>query len=290
MPNVHSGSGTFNNNKTVSDTMTPLQPDEVKRKLTQILEAIIRFCDENGICYFLAWGTLLGAVRHKGFIPWDDDVDIWIPRPDYNRFVQEFHHGTYVFRSMEKEDDWPLCFGKVCDANYIVQDEFGHDYGLYVDIFPLDGLPEDERHSRKHIAKVRKKERLWSSQVLTRKLPLSKEFPLSKNLRIVLARALHLFYSDKKVIRQLSAEYQRYSWDNASDVVDFSTTEVFEKNDFIPAKDGSFEGLTCKIPFDEDAILHALYGEYMTIPPEGERYNHGITVVIKKHSNESIDS
>ena len=261
--------------------MKTLPPSEVKQKLSLILEAIIRFCDENGISYYLAWGTLLGAVRHKGFIPWDDDVDIWIPRPDYNRFVREFCHETYTFRSMEKEDEWPLCFGKVCDANYIVRDEFGHDYGLYVDVFPLDGLPEDKQLAEKHIETVRKKERVWSSQVLTRKLPLSKSFPLSKNLNIVLARALHLFYSDKKAIRQLSAEYQKYSWEEASDVVDFSTTVVFKKMDFTPAKDGSFEGLTCKIPHAEDTILHSLYGDYMTIPPESERYNHGITVVKK---------
>lgn len=111
--------------------MEPLPPNEIKQNLLHLLEAIAGFCDEKGICYFLAWGTLLGAVRHKGFIPWDDDIDIWMPRPDYNRFVREFRHRTYVFRSMEKEADWPLCFGKVCDMNFQACDEFGHDYGLF---------------------------------------------------------------------------------------------------------------------------------------------------------------
>lgn len=262
--------------------MEPLQPNEIKQNLLHLLEAIAVFCDEKGICYFLAWGTLLGAVRHKGFIPWDDDIDIWMPRPDYNRFVREFRHRTYVFRSMEKEEDWPLCFGKVCDMNYQACDEFGHDYGLYVDVFPLDGLPDDEMQRERHIATVRRKERMWSSQVLTRKLSLSKAYPLSKNLSIIAARFLHPFYPERKVIGDLLKEYQRYSWEDSSIVTDFHERRVFKKDVFLPAMEVPFESLVCKKPCDTTGILQALYGDFMTPPPESERYNHGITTVLKK--------
>lgn len=259
--------------------MRTLQTEEIKERLAQILAAVTDFCDKNDICYFLAWGTLLGAVRHKGFIPWDDDVDIWIPRPDYNRFVREFCHETYIFRSMEKEQDWPLCFGKVCDRRYHARDEFGHDYGLYVDVFPLDGLPADERQRRKHIAAVRARERVWSSQVLTRKTALSFSLPLSKNLSIIGARLIHPFLPEQKVVGQLLKEYHNYTWEGASSVIDFSADTIFDKSDFVPAKDGQFESLVCNVPNNEETILQKHYGDFMTIPPEKERYNHGITAV-----------
>lgn len=259
--------------------MSPLSPIEVKKNLTLILKAVIDFCEGNGICYYLAWGTLIGAVRHKGFIPWDDDIDIWIPRPDYNRFVREFQHESFVFRCMEKEVDWPLCFGKVCDRSYHALDEFGHDYGLYVDVFPLDGLPDDEEKAKKHIAVVRRKERLWSSQTQTRKLSLSKSFPLLKNVNILGARILHLFLSERKIVDRLLKEYQRYSWEQSIYVKDFATKWIFKKSYFATVKEVPFEFLLCKIPGDSASILQYVYGDFMTLPPENERYNHGIIAV-----------
>ena len=261
--------------------MRPLSSDEVKQRLTLILKAVIDYCEDNGINYYLAWGTLIGAVRHKGFIPWDDDIDIWIPRPDYNRFVREFQHKTFVFRSMEKEEDWPLCFGKVCDANYHALDEFGHDYGLYVDIFPLDGLPDDEGLRNKHVATVRRKERLWSSQILTRHQSLSTSYSISKNVSILGARFLHLFVSKQKVIKDLIREYQKYTWGDSLYVIDYSGKWVFKKSYFCPAKLGSFESLRCSIPNDTTSLLQLAYGDFMTLPPVSERYNHGITAVPK---------
>lgn len=259
--------------------MRPLSSDEVKQRLTLILKAVVDFCEESNIRYYLAWGTLIGAVRHKGFIPWDDDIDIWIPRPDYNRFVREFQHKTFVFRSMEKEEDWPLCFGKVCDANYHALDEFGHDYGLYVDIFPLDGLPDDEGLRNKHVATVRRKERLWSSQILTRHQSLSTSYSISKNVSILGARFLHLFVSKQKVIKDLIREYQKYTWGDSLYVIDYSGKWVFKKSYFCPARVGVFESLRCSIPNDTTSLLQLAYGDFMTLPPESERYNHGITAV-----------
>lgn len=120
--------------------MRQLTPDEAKKIQTGILDVVAAFCDERGIKYWLDYGTLLGAVRHKGFIPWDDDIDIGMLRPDYDRFMREFN-GTnprYEFHCMENDSDNTRAFGKVVDIHTSVSYEHTHGfegYGLSIDVF-----------------------------------------------------------------------------------------------------------------------------------------------------------
>lgn len=260
-----------------------LTPNEIKEKLSDILASIAVFCEENNICYFLAWGTLIGSVRHKGFIPWDDDIDIWMPRPDFNRFASTYTNTSYQLRSMQTNPDFPLCFAKVCDERYSAIDEFGKDFGLYVDIFPLDGLPTDTGRMKKHIRHIRRWEELWSSQVLTRKINLSSRMSLNKALKVIASRLLHPFLPDTVIQKHLLAGYEKFSWDTAEKVMDFSTDVVFQKKMFIPAQKGLFEGNNYALPYDYDTILRSYYGDYMTLPPENQRINHGIKA--KKRDN-----
>ena len=75
--------------------MTPISPEQVRIAMLDILQEVHDFCERHSLTYFMAFGTLLGAVRHKGFIPWDDDIDIWMPRPDYERFIASYAHPFY---------------------------------------------------------------------------------------------------------------------------------------------------------------------------------------------------
>ena len=120
--------------------------DDIKRISLDILIDVASFCERNNIRYYLACGTLLGAVRHKGFIPWDDDVDIMMPRPDFIRFMD-------LYESDRFKGYWPsegrYYYGKVYDPKTIKYEK-GYDYkkyqplGVDVDIFPLDGMVNDE--------------------------------------------------------------------------------------------------------------------------------------------------
>ena len=268
----------------------PLKPEESKESLKSILRFVAQFCEQNKIQYYLAWGTLIGAVRHQGFIPWDDDIDIWMPRPDYNRFIQLFKNQPYRFRSMQTEPDFPLCFGKVCDERYSAMDEFGKDFGLYVDVFPLDGLPDDDNASQKHIREIRRNEQLWSSQVLTRKLPISRKMPFKKNLKVIVSRLIHPFFPIQRIQKRFSHLYEKYNWENAERVIDFSTDRIFQKSMFSPAINGIFEGGEYCIPRDYDSVLRMIYGDYMVLPPEEKRISHHMKTYYNLYEREDDET
>lgn len=260
-------------------TPSPLSTTEIKQHLIEMFLEIDAFCEAHNLRYFLAWGTLLGAIRHQGFIPWDDDIDLWMPRPDYNRFIQEFQHDYLRLHCPETELEWPLNFGKVCDGRYSGKDRFGNDFGIYIDIFPLEGMPDDLKKAQKHLNKVRRLERLWSNQLFTRKVSLFENAPFSLKAKAALGKILHLVISFHSVREKLRKEYIRYDFDSVGHTCSLSDSNlIFDKKTFIPAKTGTFEGHACSIPNDYDLCLRWRYGDYMELPPEKDRYCHEIQV------------
>ena len=124
--------------------MREISSDEIKQIELDILKDVAKFCDAHGLRYFLSDGTLLGAVRHKGFIPWDDDIDIMMPYKDYQQFVKGYFHEYYYVNSIEKDLSYPLLFAKVFDKRTccnMVGDDSPH---VWIDIFPLMGLPANK--------------------------------------------------------------------------------------------------------------------------------------------------
>ncbi len=128
------------------------------------------FCRKNEITYFLAYGTLIGAVPHQGFIPWDDDIDIFVPRPDYDRFIQSYKptDPSKQYRVIDGSDKrCKTVYAKVYDATTI-KIESGCDYtsiqpiGVDIDVLPIDGLPEDEREYCSHRKKIKMLNRLFT--------------------------------------------------------------------------------------------------------------------------------
>ena len=135
--------------------MKEISPAEFRVHMMDILQDMQRFCDEKGLRYYLSYGSLLGAVRHKGFIPWDDDIDIWMPRPDYERFAKEYDHPYYKVLSAWTDKNYPLDFPKVHDIRTKVVEEGGDgEWGVFVDIFILDGIhsPEEGVKMMKKVA------------------------------------------------------------------------------------------------------------------------------------------
>lgn len=260
-------------------TITPvpgreIHIQELKQLMLLILEDIDSFCRSNGISFFLAYGTLIGAVRHKGFIPWDDDIDIWMPRPDYMRFMEQYKHPYYTAYSPEFTPDWDHYIAKVCDDRTLIDEGHGDLCGVYVDVFPLDGLPDDPKKTQAHQRAVMSWLRTWSSLHYTQNLKFGKSLGIGKNMKILAAKTLGLFYSSNKALDKLILTQREYPYEHAQHVGYMDEEPILRNH--IKAIDGEFEGYRFPIPENYHEWLTAHYGDYMQLPPVEQRVsNHG---------------
>ena len=139
--------------------------DELHGHILQILLRVDRVCREHGLRYYCWAGTMLGAVRHGGFIPWDDDMDICMPRPDYDRFMQharEWLPSPLEATCIDITPDYPGGFGKIIDSSTTLIEREHSDYvgGIYIDVFPIDGAPRSRFMQRLAVARYKAVDKL----------------------------------------------------------------------------------------------------------------------------------
>ena len=251
--------------------------DQLKEIELGILQKIDSFCKKNSLRYFLCGGTLLGAIRHKGFIPWDDDIDIYMPREDYEKFASLFNEDSnfhHKFICMENNKDYCLPFGKVvCTDTTLLETQVQSTCGMgvYVDVFPLDGLGNSLDKAKKIIAKCGRYRML---------LELSKSKKRKTTFVNVIAnlccRVLfwgrHLLYS-----RYLKAA-KKNSFVNSKYVAFsgayYGEREIMEHDVFLNSRLHEFEKGFYPVPIGYDTYLTKLYGEYMRLPPIEKRVTH----------------
>ena len=256
--------------------------------LTMALE-VKRICEANNIPYFILAGTLLGAVRHKGFIPWDDDLDIGMLRVDYDKFVQiapQQINSSFFLQNWDTEDRFPFPFSKlrVKDTLMIEKNNvhaLGHK-GIFIDIFPLDDVPLLVADQRKH-----RQLNFIINRILLKKCNyvLEEDSSFTKKIAYSLIKFVSFFipYSFlKKTYRSICVRYRN---PNATAVVNLGGAYSYAKE----TRQRSWLVSTVQLPF-EDTTLSAgvgyieelvhLYNDYMTPPPENKRYNrHGIVTL-----------
>lgn len=256
--------------------MYQLTHEEIQRHLLEILKDVDAYCRPRGIRYSLAYGTLLGAVRHNGFIPWDDDVDLLMPRPDFERFVAGYGKDGGAFRCLygtqDQHADFVNFFAKVHDPGTISK-EGGKYYrfGLNIDIFPVDGKPGDPAEQaawEKFLCRETHRMRL-------RYKPLLSAPPLA-----VLASHLH---SHRWWFNHCEQLLKRYPFEGsdfcgAVSVVYNGTVEVFPRTMFEQYTELPFEGKLFKAVSGWDAFLRQQFGDYMQLPPEDQRRTHNLEV------------
>jgi len=246
---------------------------ELRQIQIGILDDVHRFCEEHGLRYFLSSGTLIGAVRHKGYIPWDDDIDIHMPRKDYERFLQTYNdeRGIYRVLNPNTEPHYYYTFAKVIDSRTrMVEDEnVGYEIGVYIDIFPEDYVT-DNLLKRKLIFQL--KHLLYK----IRRCKISHSNPLYSKWAYLCYRNLPLSVGMVNSIIKLIIMRNKPSG-FVSNMTESGATNV---DDCIPVEDVEsaidieFEGKMYKTMIGYHDYLTRVYGDYMQLPPEDQRVTH----------------
>ncbi|MBO4918743.1 MAG: LicD family protein [Erysipelotrichaceae bacterium] len=257
------------------------------KKLHQELIGIMKFidavCEDNGITYYLTAGTLLGAVRHKGFIPWDDDLDIVMPREDYEKFIGIMQTGAYEGYSILTigDDAYPNYFAKVQKEGTVYMEGDDSNWGIFVDIFPLD-----EAKQKNSLLKIQKE--LFNFSVFSRRrviannrsnlllYGLSKALPVGTWAKIAdrIAKAQDNRGYDLYV--NFGSQYSVYKQTMPKEWFGRGTYIVFENEKF-------------RAPESYDRILTSIYGRnYMELPPEEKRVTHHPDRVVFSDGEEFI--
>ena len=247
-----------------------------------ILKFIDKICTENKIKYFLCAGTALGAVRHKGFIPWDDDVDVMMPREDYERFLKLMDKSNNEhYKCLHFGKDFPYYFyrfAKVVDLNTsLTEINFPKhpDMGIYVDIFPIDGI--DEKVGKK-IIKKHYNLGLIHYQSASLKFVKSKRgfvHNVFKYIAYVYAKIFgwqHWVKKSEKLIKKYKMQNCKF----AGIYDEYQEKEIMPKEIFDEVIYVDFEDSKFPIVKNYDYYLTKIYGDYMTPPPENQRIQHHV--------------
>ena len=251
-----------------------------------IAREIKRLCDKHNIKYFIIAGTLLGAIRHGGFIPWDDDMDIGMLREDYEKFlkVAKTELGEEFFlQTPETDKNYGLPFAKILlNGTLLVEATAGSNAkkGIFVDVFPFDVAPRYEADRENHNKKT-----YFYKRLLLAKLNYNvcaKNDYVKRAVYFVL-KIMSAFCSNDKLVNKLENEITRYNNSETEDVVNIGGAYGYKK-ETIKAEwvretvEIPFEDMKISAPVDYIQYLETFYGDYMTPPPEDKRYNrHSVT-------------
>ena len=273
--------------------MRELSLREMQSGALEILKWFIACCENHDWDYFLTYGTLLGAVRHQGFIPWDDDIDVMMPREDYEQFIAFCNRNKeknmpfeLMHYSCNKKYIYPIA--RISDSRYSVIYSNAPDYGLglFIDVYPIDACGNNIEEVKKYINETKA---LRSMVVLS---GLEKFVPSKTSLLKTPIKFCAFLYSKLRgcnyFLRKVDTKAKKRVMGDAyySCVIwEFSTNNMWTKEDFDGYEYTDFEGIKVRIPKTFDSVLQRNYGNYMELPPMDERVPHHEYVAYRKNED-----
>lgn len=258
--------------------------DALKRTLLEIVDEFVGVCEMHNLQYFLIGGTLLGAVRHNGFIPWDDDLDIAMPRKDYNKFIEMFNNeeSDYFMHCIETDSEYWMPFAKFRKKNTLYDSGSTRGSkskrGIFIDVFPLDNAKEPNNFAqgfRARIVKILRK-------VVKSKISLVHSKNNEKRSKYIAKKVI--YYISKPITIQILVKGQQNLMTCLNDIdTDYYINlgsqydyrkQTIRKKMYLPSTKLRFEEKWYQAPCKYDYILRRIYGDYMKLPTVEKRISH----------------
>jgi len=253
--------------------------DIIHEKNNAMAKIFHDYCQKENLTYYIIGGTFLGSIRHKGFIPWDDDMDIAMPREDYEKFLNEFPQKEYFILNYKTHPDYKYYISKLCSRDYIIKEKTGNEVNLFIDIFPIDGMPDNKFKRKIHCLRIlyhrmklsfyyndtidkEKKRKLYEKVLIffATKIPFKKLInPSKEKSKIDKLLMKNSFYKSKYSGTIMGAYRER-------EIVE---TRLFGKPCLYQFEDMKLYG-----PEKYDEYLTHIYGDYMKIPKDVDRTSH----------------
>ena len=254
---------------------------ELKKIQLELLLVFHEYCCKHGIKYSLAAGTLIGAVRHNGFIPWDDDIDVYLLREDYNRLINLYpveEKQDCILLSKERDEKWHRAYAKFYDNRTFIFEETRNRYeglGVGIDVFPIDDVPDNQREWEKY----NRKRMLIRNATAIKSLKFSRKRNLFKTVFSLFGQMLLVPVSFKTITEIMDKYSQKNNGKGYSHVYEnclgvYNSKYAWLKKDMEEVIDSEFEGHQVKIMKGYDDYLSKVYGDYMKLPPIEKQVTH----------------
>ncbi len=259
----------------IGGRMEKLSQKEIQAHILEVLIYLDEVCRKNNIKYMLCSGTCLGAVRHKGFIPWDNDADVFMDRENYNKFFDVMQKENSKFKLLDYKNTENYChpFFKLVDSStYVNEIDLRYkskQMGVWVDIFPIDGLPNNKKEQKKYLRKRYIKLKLLCAEIIISPNPIKRA--IKNFIRLFLSKPYYKRIEDlDNFCLQNSSPDGKYMLDATWG------TKSFPRECWDNLTEAEFEGHMFFIPKNYNLYLSTIYGDYMKLPKEKDRVSHTI--------------
>ena len=263
---------------------------KVQQLAISLLQEYIAICQKHGLRYYFTGGSLIGVLRHKGFIPWDDDIDLGMPRRDYERFLQileqEMPEG-YGICNRRTDHNWHFNMSQFYDKESEITihlAEKPRKANIWLDIFPLDGLPSGKVERWLWVKYILAHRYLVQIANISTQVDAHRSRPMKEKIVLGFCRVVPVgkLLNTKKILDHMEFVLKKYDFDDSEFAGNmlgrYREREVVPQEYFGTPQKAMFEGVEVDIPEFSHELQTALYGDYMKLPPERDRVAHNVTI------------
>lgn len=264
---------------------------KVQDLTVNLLKVFINICEENNLRYYFTGGALIGVLRHKGFIPWDDDIDVGMPRKDYEKFLEIVKTNIpegYGICNRHTDSEWNFAMSQFIDMESEIEIHLAEQprkAHIWIDVFPLDGLPSGKIARWFRVKNILIHRYLVQIAHIDTQVDINRNRPLHEKLILKVCKVIRIgkILNTKYILDHMErvlCKYDFYESKYAGNMLGrYREREVVPQKYFGIPKKGQFESIIVNIPEKSHELQTALYGEYMKLPPECERIAHNVKIL-----------